>query len=54
MDFTSLVLFERKENDNSFIKEIGSYEVNAGTDYIAKMYYTRDKLKVWFKAKNDI
>ncbi|PJI07364.1 MULTISPECIES: DUF6762 family protein [Clostridium] len=54
MDFTSLVLFERKENDNSFLKEIGSYEVNDGAEYIVKMYYDGDKVKVWFNTKNDV
>lgn len=54
MDFTSLVLFERKENDNNFLKEIGSYEVNDGAEYITKMYYDGYKVKVWFNTKKDM
>ncbi|MCR3761763.1 DUF6762 family protein [Clostridium felsineum] len=54
MDFTSLVLFEKKENDNSFLKEIGSYEVNDGAEYIVKMYYNGDNIKAWFNTKNDV
>ncbi|AAK78929.1 hypothetical protein BJV85_003054 [Clostridium acetobutylicum] len=54
MDFTSLVLFEKKENDNNFLKEIGSYEVNDGAEYIMKMYYDGDKIKAWFNTKNDV
>ena len=54
MDFSSLVLFEKKENDNNFLREIESYEVNDGAEYIVKMYYDGDKIKVWFNTKRDV
>ncbi|KEI03199.1 hypothetical protein IRP63_09935 [Clostridium botulinum] len=55
MDFAALVLMEVDEN-NKFIKEMGSYEVHEGAEYISKFYYNKDseKVSIYFDTHKDV
>jgi hypothetical protein len=54
MDFSSLVLME-KDKDTGFVtKELGSYEVGEGAEYIKKMFYDGDKINVYFDTNRDV
>lgn len=54
MDFSSLVLME-KDKDTGFVtKELGSYEVGEGAEYIKKMFYDGDKINVYFDTNKDV
>lgn len=52
MDFSSLILME-KEN-NIFVKELGSYKVGEGAQYIAKFFYDGEKVNLYFNTKDDV
>lgn len=54
MDFSSLVLMERDKDTNHLIREIGSYEVSDGAEYITRMYYDGEKVRVFFDTKKDV
>lgn len=54
MNFSSLVLMERDKNKNIFLRELGSYEVNDGAEYITKMYYDGEKVNVYFDTNKDV
>lgn len=54
MNFSSLVLMEKDKDSNMFIKELGSYEVNDGAEYITKMYYDGEKVNVYFDTHKDV
>ncbi len=55
MDFAALVLME-VDKDNKFIREMGSYEVNDGAEYITKFYYNDEeaKVKLYFDTHKDV
>ncbi|EDS77498.1 DUF6762 family protein [Clostridium massiliodielmoense] len=55
MDFAALVLME-VDKDNKFIREMGSYEVNDGAEYVTKFYYNNEdsKVKVYFDTHKDV
>ncbi|KGN01795.1 hypothetical protein Z969_07595 [Clostridium novyi A str. 4570] len=55
MDFAALVLME-VDKDNKFIREMGSYEVNDGVEYITKFYYNDEeaKVKLYFDTHKDV
>ncbi|AYF53394.1 hypothetical protein G8S49_03730 [Clostridium botulinum C] len=55
MDFAALVLME-VDKDNKFIKEMGSYEVHEGAEYISKFYYNKDskKVSIYFDTHKDV
>jgi hypothetical protein len=54
MDFSSLVLMERDSESNLLTKEIGSYEVNEGAEYITKLYCLNGEVSVYFDTKEDV
>jgi len=54
MDFSSLVLMERDSQTNSFLGELGSYEVVDGAEYITKMYYDGSLVNVFFDTIKDV
>lgn len=54
MNFSSLVLMEKDNDSNLFVKELGSYEVNDGAEYITKMYYDGKKVNVYFDTNRDV
>ena len=37
MDFSAVVLMEREKETNFLVKELGSYEVHDGAEYITKL-----------------
>lgn len=55
MDFAALVLME-VDKDNKFIREMGSYEVSDGAEYITKFYYNdeQSKVKLYFDTHKDV
>lgn len=54
MNFSSLVLMEKDKESNAFIREIGSYEVTDGAEYITKMYYDGEVVNVFFDTNKDV
>lgn len=54
MDFSSLVLMEKDKNTGFMTKELGSYEVGEGAEYIRKMFYDGDKINVYFDTNRDV
>lgn len=53
MDFSSLVLMEKEKDTNIFIRELDSYTVNEGAEYIKKLYYDGEKINVIFDTDKD-
>lgn len=45
---------EREKDTNIFVKEIGSYEISDGAEYITKLYYDGDKVSVFFDTQRDV
>lgn len=54
LDFSSLVLMERDNESGFLTKEIGSYEVGDGAQYITKMYYDGEKVNMFFDTNKDV
>lgn len=54
MNFSSLVLMEREAETNHLIKEMGSYEVGEGAEYIKKFYFDGNKVNVIFETLRDV
>ena len=54
LDFSSLVLMEKDKESNLLVKEIGSYEVNEGAEYINKMFSIEGEVNVFFDTKKDV
>ncbi|WMJ80796.1 hypothetical protein RBU49_00700 [Clostridium sp. MB40-C1] len=53
MEFSSLVLME-VDKDNKFIREIGSYEVGEGAEYITKFFCKEEKINLYFDTGRDV
>ena len=54
LDFSSLVIMEKDKESNLLIKELGSYEVNEGAEYIKKMFSIEGEVNVFFDTKKDV
>ena len=54
MDFSSLVLVERDKAKNNIIRELGSYEVSEGAEYITKLFYDGTYIQLFFDTKRDV
>lgn len=54
LEFSSLVLMEREKDTNFFVRELGSYEVDDGANYITKMYYDGEKINLYFDTDRDV
>lgn len=54
MDFSALVMMEKDKNTNAFLREMDSYEVGEGAEYIKKLFYDGEKVSVFFDTKEDV
>lgn len=54
MDFSSLVLMEKDKETKLIKRELGSYEVGEGAEYITKMFYDGDNVNVYFDTNIDV
>ena len=54
LEFSSLVLMEREKDTNFFVRELGSYEVDEGANYITKMYYDGELINLYFDTGRDV
>ena len=54
LEFSSLVLMEREKDTNFFVRELGSYEVDDGANYITKMYYDGELINLYFDTDKDV
>lgn len=54
MDFSSLVLMEKDKDTGFMTRELGSYEVGEGAEYIKKMFYDGDKVNIYFDTNRDV
>jgi hypothetical protein len=54
MDFSSLVLVERDKETNNIIREMGSYAVSGGSEYITKLYYDGESVQLFFDTGRDV
>lgn len=55
MDFAALVLMEL-DSENKFVKELGSYEVGDGAEYVTKFFYSEkdDMVHLYFDTNEDV
>ncbi|MGL5615077.1 MAG: DUF6762 family protein, partial [Sarcina sp.] len=54
MDFSSLVLME-KDNETGFLgKELGSYKIEDGGEFVKRLFVYKDKVNLMFDTKNDV
>lgn len=53
MEFSSLVLME-VDKENKFIKELESYKVEDGGEYVRKFYYNGEDVLVYFYPGRDV
>jgi hypothetical protein len=53
LDFSSLVLVEKDKNNN-IIREIGSYKVEEGAEYITKLYFDGNVVNMFFDTVKDL
>ena len=54
MDFSSLILMERDSETGFITKEIGSYKVKAGAEYIKNFYVKADTVYLKFDTNKDV
>jgi hypothetical protein len=54
MNFSSLVLMEREIETNHLVREMGSYEVGDGAQYIRKFYFDGSLVNVTFETLRDV
>lgn len=54
LDFSSLVLMEKDGESGIFTKELGSYEVDDGAEYITKMFMLDNEVNIFFDTNNDV
>lgn len=54
LEFSSLVLMERDKETNFLVKELGSYEVSEGGEYVTKFFYDGDKVNMYFDTARDV
>lgn len=54
MDFSALVLMEKDKETGFLIKEMGSYEVNEGAEYVTKLFYDGDVVYLSFDTGRDV
>lgn len=53
MDFSSIVLME-VDKENIFVKELGSYKVHDGGEYVKKFFYNGEKVFVYLYPGKDV
>lgn len=54
MDFSSLVLMEKDKETGFFKKELGSYSVGDGAEYVKKLYVVENEVTMIFDTKVDV
>lgn len=54
MEFSSLVLMERDRNTNFLTKELGSYEVGDGAEYVTKLFFDGENINLYFDTHKDV
>lgn len=54
MDYSSLILMERDSDTGFVTKEIGSYKVSEGAEFIKSFYVKGDKVYIKFDTKKDV
>ncbi len=54
MDFSSLVLMERDSKTKHLVKELGSYEVGDGAEYITKLYCEDNIVHIYFSTLKNV
>ncbi len=54
MQFSSLVLMEIDKDTKQFVKELGSYEVSEGTEFVTKLNYYGDLVNLFFDTHDDV
>lgn len=54
MDFSSLILMERDKETGFITREIGSYKVSEGAEYIKNFYVKGDTIHIQFDTKEDV
>ena len=54
MDFSSLILMERDKETGFITKEIGSYKVSEGAEYIKNFYVKGDTVHTQFDTNKDV
>jgi hypothetical protein len=54
LDFSSLVLMEKDKENGMLTKELGSYEIDDGAEYITKMYMSDNIVNVFFDTNKDV
>ncbi len=54
MEFSSLVLMEIDKESKSFVKEMGSYEIERGGEYIERFFYDGEVVSLYFGVGRDV
>lgn len=54
MEFSAVVLMERDKETKFFLRELGSYEINEGAEYITKLFYDGEKVHLYFDTNKDV
>ncbi len=54
MDFSSIVLMEKDKETKFLTRELGSYQVNEGAEYITKLFYDGEKINLYFDTNKDV
>jgi len=54
MEFSAIVLMEKDKETKFFTRELGSYEVNEGAEYITKLFYDGKKVNLYFDTNKDV
>ncbi|MEG0308721.1 MAG: DUF6762 family protein [Clostridium sp.] len=54
MDFSAVVLMEREKDTNYLIRELGSYQIHEGAEYITKLFYDGDSVKLYFDTNKEV
>ena len=54
MDYSSLILMEKDKETGLVVKEIGSYNVSEGAEYIKSFYVLDDKVYIKFDTNKDV
>ena len=54
MDYSRLILMEKDKETGFVVKEIGSYNVSEGAEYIKSFYVLDDKVYIKFDTNKDV
>lgn len=54
MDFSSIVIMEKDKESGMLTKEIGSYKVEEGAEYIIKTFCQDDIVHIYFDTGKDV